>query len=439
MIILVQLQGWYGASSVTEIFSFSLQFNNTPKHKSQDYSFSSGVNVVYGESGVGKSELINLLANNGMSKSPLFICNGITNDPNINLILQNPDLQIISSTIDGELSFSLECKSNDTKHIKHHLEEAKNNLLFPVDINRHPVTLSGGEKELLNISTTLLLSPGVILIDDALSFLSDQLKRKVVEQFQSKFNNENIIIWFTSDENDLNFGDTNWQLTLTDLLPIKSLQLQNLPNAKIQQGEISLDIEKLNFHYDSKNSIFTEYSVSVNKFRCLGIIGNNGCGKSTLASLLLMLEKPISGSVKINHAQNDNIELGYLDQFPEKLLGIMTLQEFVTLLITNGKLDVSQLNNIDSALHTNNISWDEIKNVLALDLSWTILRLSLIIILLNCNYDLLLLDEPTFGMGSQQKLNLHSLFIKYLKENHLILISHDHRFIDSICESKIQL
>jgi energy-coupling factor transport system ATP-binding protein len=438
-IILVQLQGWSGVSSVTDNFSFSLQFNNTSKHKSQDYSFSSGVNVVYGESGVGKSELVSLLANKQKSISPLFICDNKTNDPNINLVLQNPDLQIISSTIDGELSFSLECNSNDAKHIKHHLEEAKNNLLFSVDMNRHPVTLSGGEKELLNISTTLLLSPGVILIDDALSFLSDQLKRKVIEQFQSKLNNENIIIWFTSDEDDLNYGDTKWQLTLADLLPIKSLQLQNLPNAKIQQGEISLDIEKLNFHYNSKNSIFTEYSVSVNKFRCLGIIGNNGSGKSTLASLLLKLEKPISGSVKINHEQNDSIEVGYLDQFPEKLLGIMTLNEFIQLLIANKKLNDTQLNKIESTFRANNIIWDDIKDILALDLSWTILRLSLIIILLNCNYDLLILDEPTFGMGSQQKLNLHSLFIKYLKEKHLILISHDHRFIDSICDSKIKL
>jgi len=154
---------------------------------------------------------------------------------------------------------------------------------------------------------------------------------------------------------------------------------------------------------------------------------------------LLKLEKPISGSIKLNITNNDNIDIGYLDQFPEKLLGIMTIDEFVQLLISNGKLDRLQFDKIDSMLHNHDINWKDTKDILALDLSWTTLRLILIIILSNCNYDLLILDEPTFGMGSQQKLNLYSHFIRYLEKKHLILISHDHRFIDSICNSIIKL
>ncbi len=439
MIILVQRQGWFGASSVTKSFTFTLQFKNSPKQQSKDFDFSSGLHVIYGESGVGKSELINLLADKGKYKSTLFTLKDKNNDSDINVILQNPDLQIISNTVENELAFSLECNSNNTKYIRHQLEEAKNNLLFSVDTTRHPVTLSGGEKELLNISTTLLLPTGIILIDDALSFLSDQLKRKVVEQFRSKQQSGNVIIWFTSDEEDLNYGDTKWRFALTEIFKIKLLQLQELQKAKLQNGEINLNIEKLNFYYDIENPIFNKYSESVNNFRCLGIIGNNGSGKSTLASLLLELEKPISGSININCTKKDNIKIGYLDQFPEKLLGTMTLQEFIQLLISNSKLVNQQFDKIFKMLHNNNIAWDDIKDILALDLSWTTLRLSLIIILSNCNYDLIILDEPTFGMGSQQKLNLHSLFNNYLKEKHLILISHDHRFIESICDSTIKL
>jgi len=439
MIISVQQQGWYGVSSVTKPFSFSLQFNDTSNQQSQDFNFSSGLHVIYGESGTGKSKLINLLADEQQNKSTLFTFNDRKSETGINVILQNPDLQIISNTIENELAFSLECNSNAQKYIAHKLEVAKKILLFSVDTHRHPVTLSGGEKELLNISTTLLLPTGIILIDDALSFLSDQLKRKVVEQFLSKLHNENVIVWFTSDESDLKYGSTKWELTQSKLSNINFSNSKELPKANIQNGEIDLAVDKLNFRYDNNNPIFNNFSKSVNNFRCLGIIGNNGSGKSTLASLLLKLEKPNSGTIKLNYTKSDNIEIGYLDQFPEKLLGILTLEEFVKLLVANGKLDNPQFSKIDSILHINNIAWENIKNILALDLSWTTLRIALIIILSYCNYDLLILDEPTFGMGSQQKLNLHSHFIRYLDEKHLILISHDHKFIGSICDSIIKL
>ena len=425
---------------MTKSFSFSLQFNNSPNQQSQDYSFSWGLHIIYGESGVGKSELANLLASDGQNKSALFNIEKINSKKNVKVILQNPDLQIISNTIENELAFSLECNSKNTAHIRNQLEETKNKLLFSVDIDRHPVTLSGGEKELLNISTTFMVSANIILIDDALSFLSDQLKRQVVEQFFKTPQNDNVIIWFTSDESDLKYGNTKWQLTLKGLLKIKSLHLTELPKTRLQKGEIGLVVDELNFHYDNnKNPIFNDFSESINNFRCLGIIGNNGSGKSTLASLLLKLEKPISGTIKLTQAHNKKFEIGYLDQFPEKLLGIMTLEKFVDLLLKNGKLYSSQLNKISVELSLNNIAWENIKNILALDLSWTTLRIALIIVLSNCNYDLLILDEPTFGMGSQQKLNLHSHFIRYLEEKHLILISHDHRFIGSICDSTLKL
>ncbi len=424
---------------MTEPFSFSLQIKKSKYLQFQDYKFSPGLHVIYGESSVGKSELINLLANEEQDKSALFNIDRINSQKDVKVILQNPDLQIISNTIENELAFSLECNSNDTKFIRHQLNDAKNKLLFSVNTDRHPVTLSGGEKELLNISTTFLLTTSIILIDDALSFLSDKMKKIVVNQFFIKQQNEIVIIWFTSDESDLKYGNTKWKLTPVEFSKIGPLQLNELPKANLQKGEFNLEINKLYFHYDCKNPIFNDYSELVNNFRCLGIIGNNGSGKSTLASLLLELEKPISGSIKLNCTNIKDIEIGYLDQFPEKLLGIMTLEEFVQLLIINGKLNSSLLSEINSKLCLNNIAWEDIKDILALDLSWTTLRIALIIILSNCNYDLLILDEPTFGMGSQQKLNLHSYFISYLEKKHLILISHDHRYISSICDSIIKL
>lgn len=423
---------------MTNSISFSLHSKKDQTLQTQDYCYLPGLHVIYGESGAGKTDFIKLLIGNDGNNSKHYTISKDFNNIDVNVIYQNPDLQIISNTIENELAFSLECSSNDTKYIEKKLNIVKNELLFSVDTNRHPVTLSGGEKELLNISTAFLLPSRLILIDDALSFLSDKLKSKVTQQYFTKKQSESVIIWFTSDESDLNYGETKWELTSQGLLEIDIKPLNEIPKRSIQKGKFALDIKNLDFSYDNKNPIFRNFSKYINNFRCLGIIGDNGSGKSTLASLLLELEKPISGSINLNY-QDKNIDIGYLDQFPEKLLGIMTLREFVNILIKHGKIENNQLKNIISKLSSSNLYWEDINNSLALDLPWTTLRIALIIILLNCNYDLLILDEPTFGMGIQQKQELQSYLHKYLEEKHLILISHDHKFIGRICDSIIEL
>ncbi len=427
MIILGLPPGLSVGSFVTNSVSLKIQLDNKTNSQFQDYVFLPGLHVIYGESGSGKTALIDTLTSNSKSESK-----------KCKVIYQNPDSQIISNTIENELSFGLECNSKDSLQIGKKLNEIENELLFSVDTNRHPVTLSGGEKELLNISTTFSLPADIILIDNALSFLSDQLKSKVVEKYLTNKQSGTIIIWTTSDESDLKFGNTKWELTSNGLLEKDKISLTELPKKSIPKGGLELDIKNLSFYYDRKTSIFNNFTKNINSFRCLGISGNNGSGKSTLASLLLYVEKPVSGSIKLS-CQNEDVDIGYLDQFPEKLLGVMTLQEFVNLLINNKKLNNLQLVKIKSTLGDNNIFWEDINNILALDLSWSILRIALIIILLNCNYDLLILDEPTFGMGSKQKVNLLSYFEKYLEEKHLILISHEHSFINSICDSIIEL
>ena len=60
--------------------------------------------------------------------------------------------------------------------------------------------------------------------------------------------------------------------------------------------------------------------------------------------------------------------------------------------------------------------------------------MALIIILSHCNYDLLILDEPSFGMGSRQKKQLSKYLKEIMHQKHLILISHDIEFIDSHCD-----
>jgi len=415
--------------------SFSFKLKNKSNNKTQPLSFPQGLNVIYGESNIGKSLLIRCLSNSETSDK--FEISDISNIDNIQIIQQNPDLQIISNTILNELALNFEFRSNDTIEIQKELQNIINLLPFKVDLKRHPSTLSGGEKEMLNISTTISLNPTVILMDDALSFLSDEMKENIVKQLSDL--KRTIILWFTSDYHDLNYGKTKWNMSSNGLSEVKHISKIEIPISKINKGNFNLEISKLNFNYIQSEKIFHNYSISIDKFRCLGIVGNNGTGKSTLASLLLNIEKPISGSIKLYSNETTEPEIGYLDQFPEKLFGISTINEFINKLIDNNKLQPASIETIKSELNENHLYWEKIIDKTALDLSWTQIRFILICILSNCNYDLLILDEPTFGLGNQQKLKLNSYFVRYLNKKHLILISHDKTFINSLCDSIINL
>jgi len=425
---------------VIENFEFSLKFKNIRKQNFQKYSFPSGLHIIYGESDVGKSELIQLLASNVQScESELFAIENCNILKNKIVIAQNPDFQIIGNTIEQELAFSLECHSNDSNEIQSKLKKIKNNLLLSGDLKRHPNTLSGGEKELLNIATAISQSPRVLLIDDSLSFLSSAVKERIVRKIFPKHTKQSIIMWFTSDDYDLKFGDTKWEMTNSKLKSLIPQPQIKFPKVILPPGKLSLFINELDFSYDNQRPIFSNFSISKTHFRCLGITGENGSGKSTLAALLSKLEKPNAGSIKLKCKSRKNINLGYLDQFPEKTLGILSPNDFIKLLIKNNKLAGSQIHDISTILKSLDIDWYKVNNLHAIDLPWTTLRVILIVILTKCKYDLLIFDEPTFGMGNRQKQILFSHFNKYLMNKHLILISHDSKFIDELCDSKITL
>ena len=225
---------------------------------------------------------------------------------------------------------------------------------------------------------------------------------------------------------------------LTGLLKIESISESNIPKLKLNEGKIGLRTTNLNFAYDSIE-IFSNLNLLIKKFRCLGIVGENGCGKSTLASLLLNVEKPNSGSIELISVNNNQNNIGFLDQFPERLIGINTIDEFVAKLIANNILNESQISIVVQDLEKLNIEWEKIYSIPGNRLSWTELRVALICILANCNYDALILDEPTFGMGQNQTNNLRSYLIRYLEKKHLILISHDNLFLESMCDATVEL
>ena len=422
---------------MTNILNFHIQF---PKF-SQDYktSFSAGLHVIFGESGVGKSTFFQKLC--GMDTDAGNFDLKIHEKPTRTIpIFQNPENQIVSSTLDGELAFSAECVFSDPSQVAYLVDGIKDKLNFIDDGTRHPVTLSGGEKELLNLATALSVKPGLIVIDDGLSFLNSKAKKTQVQRL-SKYMKDtgSIILWFTSDISDLIFGDTVWELTLNSFTEInKSIPIPNYQHNNHPAGKLHLIADHLTYFYDHKRTIINDLCIESLETRCFGIIGANGSGKTTIAGIISGMLPDYLGEFQID-IDGESPTIGYLNQFPEKMLGTVTLGEFLLDLQHFGKLNPLVVNQALNMMNDYQINWSIIEHQPAVDVQWTALRLAMIILLGCSNYELIILDEPTFGLGWRQKQTLARFINKILNKKHCIIISHDERFIHSICDKVLEL
>lgn len=63
---------------------------------------------------------------------------------------------------------------------------------------------------------------------------------------------------------------------------------------------ISISLYKVSFNYDNVNDLFSELSVSFDNRSCVAIVGDNGCGKTTLLKILAGILSPTSGNVSRN-------------------------------------------------------------------------------------------------------------------------------------------
>tara|TARA_B100001027_G_scaffold210849_1_gene178417 strand:+ start:383 stop:1711 length:1329 start_codon:yes stop_codon:yes gene_type:complete len=405
------------------------------------FVFDAGVHIIYGESGVGKSSLLDAFQGKRLKDSLNFEMN-ISIDPGLKVyrIFHNPDHQIIASTVSNEITFAGECKQLGPKQLKEILDRNLKYLPDYIDPMMNPGYLSGGEKELLNLVTALDFDSDILLIDDGLSFLSEENKVHCLAMMKDWIERSGgTIIWVTSDIEDLRYGENSLVLSLDSLSNYKLSRKISYEEAHLPQGNMSLNIDNLTFGYMGQREIYKNLSLKVHDVRSLGLLGNNGIGKTTFAGLCFGDLSPINGGVDISISGKKDLKVGYLDQFPEHLILLKTTNELVAELKENQIFDNSLDRTFKKRLNRFGIQWDHVSNKKGIDLPWAVLRIFLLVLLCHCRFDVLILDEPTFGLGWDQRVKLRSFIRECMSRLHFMIVSHDKVFIRSICQQVIDL
>jgi ABC-2 type transport system ATP-binding protein len=185
-------------------------------------------------------------------------------------------------------------------------------------------------------------------------------------------------------------------------------------------------------------------SFEIKKNKTLGLLGPNGCGKTTSIGMMLGLITPSSGQILIDHTvlnsknrinllKNMNFASPYVE-LPKKLTVIQNLEVFARLYgVLNIKDRIEQL--------IENLNLKKIFNKKTGELSsGQKNRVSLAKSLIN-NPKLLFLDEPTASLDPDIGDFVRDYLEKYKKKNELtiLLASHNMKEVERLCDNIIMM
>lgn len=452
-------------------------------------------NVLCGASGSGKTTLLRLLK---PSLTPRGKCTGtllFDGKPlsglslkeearRIGFVQQSPDRQIVTDKVWHELAFGLECIGASAETCRLRSAELAGYFGLSPLLHRDTHTLSGGQKQLLNLASVMAMEPDVLILDEptaqldpvaAAGFLS------VLSRLHRDFGTTILIsehhLEGVVPEADALFVLTEGALvgkspadTAQALFKRRDPMFRALP-AVMQAGTLSnanpcpvsvaqgrawlagrpfsapafpaykkpeqkplLVCKDAAFTYSPEApDVLSGCSFCVYPGERFALLGANGSGKSTLLSLLSGLHTPYRGKIAIDGqrpgARRLAVRTACLPQDPQLLFSKETVAEELRHAAKRAGLSKEAAGRQIRAVCTDCTLPDELLSRHPYDLSGGEQQRAALAMLLLSSPSLLLLDEPTKGLDVPCKETLCALLAGLSRKGMTIVFaSHDMEF-----------
>ena len=138
------------------------------------------ITLLVGPSGCGKTTLLRKLAGEtgirGREEGSL-----INQAKGCAYVWQNTDNQIVTDRVSYEIVFGLENIGMEQQQMKRRLAEVISSFGLESLATRDTMTLSGGEKQLLNIASGLAMNPELMILDEPTSQLDPVAARRIYD------------------------------------------------------------------------------------------------------------------------------------------------------------------------------------------------------------------------------------------------------------------
>jgi energy-coupling factor transporter ATP-binding protein EcfA2 len=444
--------------------------------------------VLAGRSGSGKTTLLRHLKK---ELQPIGRCSGevlyegqhvqelspMQSAQEIGMVFQNPENQLVMDTVIQELAFSLENLGYDTSTIQKRIAELISFLGFQDLLHRSVHTLSGGQKQLVNLAAVLILQPRLLLLDEptaqldpiaAKEFLT--LLKRIHEELgitiiMSEHRLDDVlpladrlvfmesgsvlydappveVMAYLWERNELRlylpqiprlfleWGVTVPPLTVRDgqrilpnLTPVQSSVYER------KKRNVLLEAKGIYFQYEKNGALILQnLSLAIQKGEWVSLVGKNGTGKSTLLTVLAGLRSIRRGKLLWEGKQlhKTDAQIGYVSQQPSYHFTQDTVWE--ELFLQAQELGYKQPEEVVTAL-LSRFHIEGTKRRHPHDCSGGEQQLLAICSVLLQRPKLLILDEPTKGLDPEKKEELAKQLSQLQNEGTTIMMAtHDVEF-----------
>lgn len=453
--------------------------------------------VLCGKSGCGKTTLLRLLkpclAPGGDTRgrilfdgTPLNAMTEREQAQRIGFVMQDVESQIVTDKVWHELAFGLESLGYETGEIRRRVAEMASFFGIGSWFRKNVTELSGGQKQLMNLASIMVMNPSVLILDEPTA----QLDPIAAENFLSMLKKINREIGTTIILSEHRLEETiplcgrlivmdNGKFVydgeprsvvkellvkgheISDALPCASRLYHKLDGGgeypltvregrdwlaeyergheKIKlevksdenTGEIAAELRGVWFRYSEElDDVSRGLSLKAYRGELLTVIGGNGAGKTTALSLLSGLNKPYCGKVLIDGQPIDKVKnlydsvLGVVPQNPQLIFAKKTLREDLAEAVRDKKNKAEKVHNAAVLC-----GLESLLDRHPYDLSGGEQQRAALAKILVREPEILLLDEPTKGMDAGAKREL-ALILKNLTAHGktVIAVSHDIEF-----------
>ncbi|WP_455529283.1 ABC transporter ATP-binding protein [Ruminococcus sp.] len=461
----------------------------SPAVKNVSFSLGRGeFAVLCGATGSGKSTLLRMLKREltpvgDMSGSiafcgaPLAELDDITSASAIGFVMQDPEQQTVTDKVWHELAFGLENLGTPPDEISRRIAEMASYFGIGEWYDKDVSELSGGQKQLLNLASVLVMQPQLLILDEPTAQLDPIASADFIATLKRLCSDFSITIVIAEHrleevvplcdrllvmENGSLIADAPPRDVITELKGRRDIlcgmpaaarlyaelgvsghcpltvregrsfiessfgnTARGLPQASCSHSEeAALEYKNVYFRYERNGrDILSGLSLKIYSGELFCILGGNGSGKTTALSAAAGLLRAYSGSInvfgkKLKEYRNRSLYRECLAMLPQDVQTVF-LKSTVREELDECGADIPELPYGISHLMDKH----------PYDLSGGEQQLTALAKVLAAKPKLLLLDEPTKGLDAAAKLNIISV-LRSLRDKGItvVTVTHDVEF-----------